>query len=96
MKRSYLLPSLLSFLCAFLSACGSGSSAPPPVISVTLSPNSTQTLDANQSASLTAMVTNDSSNRGVTWTLTCPTGITLCGTMAHPSSGSGIANQYVA
>jgi hypothetical protein len=96
MKRSHLLPSLLSFLCAFLSACGSGSSAPPPVVSVTLSPNSTQTLDASQSTSLTAMVTNDSSNRGVTWTVTCPAGITLCGTMAHPSSGGGVANQYVA
>lgn len=96
MTKSYLLPSLLCILCALLSACGGGSSAPPPVVSVTLSPSSTPTLDANQSGSLTAMVANDSSNRGVTWTVTCPTGVTSCGTMAHPSSGSGVANQYVA
>jgi hypothetical protein len=96
MYKSHLLTSLLCILCALLSACGGGSSGPPPVVSVTLSPSATQTLDANQSASLTAMVTNDSSNRGVTWMVTCPAGIIMCGTIAHPSSGSGVANQYVA
>ena len=96
MKKSYLLASLLSFLCVLLIACGGGSSGPPPVVSVTLSPSSTQTLDANQSGSLTATVVNDSGNRGVTWTVNCPTGVTPCGTMVHPSSGSGVANQYVA
>jgi hypothetical protein len=79
-----------------LAGCGSGSPPPPLVISVALTPNSAPPLDANQSDSFTATVNNDSSNQGVKWTVTCPAGVSACGTMAQAKSASGAANQYVA
>jgi Putative Ig domain/Galactose oxidase, central domain len=79
-----------------LSGCGGSTSTPPPVISVALSPNSAQALDVNQSDSFTATVNNDSSNQGVSWTVTCPAGAGACGAMAHAKTASGAANQYVA
>jgi hypothetical protein len=47
---------------------GCGSSSPP--ISVTLSPSSPQAIDQGQTVVATATVTNDTSNKGVSWTLT--------------------------
>src|SRR5277367_5286733 len=53
-----------------MAGCSSSSSAPP--ISVTLSPTSSKSIDQIQSLAITAGVTNDSSSRGVTWTLSGP------------------------
>jgi len=94
MKEFHLLVLSLCGLC-LLAGCGSGAPPPPP-ISVALTPNSAQALDANQSDTLTASVTNDSSNQGVNWTVTCPSGANTCGAMAQAKSASGVANQYVA
>src|SRR5260221_1626062 len=95
-----VLAILLSFIViAFaisLAACGGGSSASPVPLTVSLTPSSVQALDASQSDSLIATVSNDSGSRGVTWTVTCPAGINTCGTMAQAKSASGVANQYVA
>ena len=53
-----------------LSACGgSGSNPPPPVISVSVSPSAAQKIDQSQQIQFSAMVTNDSSAKGVTWSL---------------------------
>jgi hypothetical protein len=97
MKRLNLLALAFCGLSLFdASGCGSTSQPPPPVISVALSPNIAPPLDANQSVSLTAKVTNDSSGQGVNWTVTCPAGGNACGTMAQAKSASGATNQYVA
>ena len=56
-----------------LSGCNSSSSAPPPpVTSISFSGGSSQTIAQGQSATITAIVTNDSSGKGVTWKLTGP------------------------
>ena len=90
----------LAFLLSVCSLCllvaCSGSSTPPPVIGVALTPSSAQALDANQTDSLMATVTNDTNNKGVSWTVTCPAGGNACGAMAQASSASGAANHYVA
>lgn len=52
--------------------CGCSSSPPRPPISVSLSPSSQQAIDQTQTLGITASVTNDTSNRGVAWTLTGP------------------------
>jgi len=92
--------SLLLPLCGLVlfsaSGCGSSYTPPPPLIIVALTPNAAQALDANQSDPLTATVSNDSSNQGVNWTVTCPAGVSVCGAMAQAKSASGVANQYVA
>jgi hypothetical protein len=76
------MSSRLNLFCAFavavglaLSGCGGGSTPPPPpppVVSVSIAPSAAQTIDAGQTISFTATVTNDSSAKGVTWSLTGP------------------------
>src|SRR5690348_14976112 len=72
-----LWPNLCLFLMVaaaiILPACGGGGHTPPPppVISVAItSPASAPTIQQGQSVSnITATVTNDSANKGVTWSL---------------------------
>jgi hypothetical protein len=62
-----LLLSVLSVsLLAILVACGGGGGTPNPVVSISGAPS---TIAPNGTANLTATVTNDSTNSGVTWTL---------------------------
>ncbi len=68
---------LLTF---FLAGCGSSS----PNITITLTPSTSQTIDQGQSVNITAALTNDSSNKGVTWSLSGP------GTLANKTSNSVI------
>jgi hypothetical protein len=72
-------------------------SAPPPTpIAVSVSP-STASVQVAQQANFTATVMNDSSNKGVTWTLS-GTGCTAaaCGSLSAASSASGAAITYIA
>lgn len=66
LKRMPLLAFLCPLLLSVILAAGCGSARP---ISIALSPSSTQT-DQGQTIHITATLTNDTSNGGVTWTLT--------------------------
>jgi hypothetical protein len=81
---------------AFVAAACGGSSNPPnpPAISVTLSPAPPTSITAGTTASLTAIVSNDSSNAGVTWSVTC--GGSPCGSFSPTSTASGAATTYTA
>ena len=57
------------FALAMAAAMGGCSSSPAP-ISVTLSPSSSQAIDQSQTVAIAATVTNDSTLKGVSWTLT--------------------------
>lgn len=63
----YFKISLLALLFCTLSlpGCGGGST-----LTITLTPNTTQTINQGQSVNITAAVANDSTNQGVSWTLT--------------------------
>jgi predicted dienelactone hydrolase len=52
--------------------CGGGTSAPPPVLSISFSGGNSQAIAQGQSVTISVIVTNDLSARGVTWTLTGP------------------------
>jgi hypothetical protein len=67
--------------------------APPP-ISVAFNPAAPTSLVLSATASLTAVVTNDSSNGGVKWTVTC--GSSACGSFSPTSTASGTATTYTA
>src|SRR6267378_41507 len=57
---------------AILSGCGSTASAPtppPPAISISFTGSNSQTISQGQSVTLTVTVSNDSSGKGVTWSL---------------------------
>jgi hypothetical protein len=89
----------LSAVTLGLTACSGGGSSTPPTpppaaISVAFSPTPPTTLIAATTASLTAIVSNDSSNAGVKWTVTC--GGTSCGSFAPASTASGTASTYTA
>lgn len=54
---------------AIMGGCGGSSPLP---ISLSLTPSSPQAIDQSQFVAITAAVTNDSSDRGVTWSLSGP------------------------
>jgi hypothetical protein len=68
----------------FLAGCG-GSAAPPP-ISVSIAAITAQSVDQGQSVTLAAAVANDTSNKGVTWTVSCAT--SACGVMSPETATS--------
>ncbi|MGD0182243.1 MAG: DUF3443 family protein [Terriglobales bacterium] len=66
--RSFLVLTLIGAL-GFLVGCGSNGTPAGVVISIQLTPSSAN-LNANQSVNITASVANDSSGKGVSWSLT--------------------------
>jgi hypothetical protein len=92
---SYLIAALA--LVMVIAGCGGSGSTPPPpppAISVVLSPQAPSSLTAGTSAGLTAMVSNDSANAGVKWSVTC--GSSACGSFSAASTASGAATTYTA
>jgi C4-type Zn-finger protein len=75
---------------ALLAGCTSTRVA---ILSVTVAP-STATVEAGGTASFTATVKNDSSMKGVTWTVSCSA--TNCGSVSPTTTASGAATTYTA
>ena len=71
-SRRVALTGLAVAAISFASACGGGGERTPPVISVSISGAASQTIAQGQSVTITAVVTNDSAGKGVTWVLTGP------------------------
>ncbi len=72
-EMSRLRSFCVSFVVAMAAVMvGCSSSPPPPIISVSLSPSSSQTIDQGQTVAITVTVMNDMSSKGVSWTLTGP------------------------
>ena len=80
---------------ASLTGCGGSSpmNPPPPVISVSVTADSTS-VPAGGTSGVTATVNQDSSNRGVTWKISCSAA--QCGTIAPGSTASGTPTIYTA
>ena len=97
-NNSRILAAVALAAAAFNTGCNGGSAAPPPAVTVSISPSSAQSVDPGQSIKFTATVNNDSSNKGVTWTLTqnntaCSPG---CGTISPANTLSGAPATYAA
>jgi hypothetical protein len=86
----------LSMIAGLVACGGSGSSShttpPPPTITVSLS-STPASLYLSDIVPVSATVTNDSSNAGVTWSCTPASS---CGTFSASSSASGTAVYYMA
>jgi dienelactone hydrolase len=75
--------------------CGGASATPPPPPSISVSISAaTTTVQAGATTQLTATVTNDSSTKGVAWTVACSTA--PCGTVSPASTAGGTATTYTA
>jgi hypothetical protein len=93
-RFNLLVVGLTYFAANFFAGCGGGSSGPPPPsISVSLSQTSA-TVQAGATADFTANVSNDPSNSGVKWSVSCPTA--PCGTVSPASTSSGVPTTYTA
>jgi hypothetical protein len=95
-RQSILLLVVLTLIAALVGCSSSSSSTPPPAISVTISgaPSSLQT---NGTAMLTATVSNDPKNGGVTWSVSCGlSGTNVCGSFSSITTPSGTATTYTA
>jgi len=87
----------LGFFCVFtLSGCGGGTPQQP--ITVSVSPQSAKLpAGTNQTTQFTAVVANDSSNRGVSWSIAgCSGGASLCGAISPVNTASGAPATYTA
>src|SRR5689334_6036272 len=86
-KSGSLIGTLLAtIISVFVSGCGGGTPAPP--ISVNAF-SSAPTIDEGRSANITASVTNDLANRGVTWSVSgsgCAGA--ACGTLSNQTATS--------
>lgn len=95
MSRTRCSGGLLSVLMIVVAAGGCSNSSAP--ISISVSPSSPQAMDAGQTATLLAKVMNDSSNRGVLWSLTGPGSLSgasgLGVTYNAPSTNLSFAQQ---
>ena len=92
---SVVLPILVFTSVIIALGCSGGNSfvPPPPVISVSVS-GSSPNVPAGGTASFTANVTNDTSSRGVTWTVSCSA--SQCGSVSPTSTQSGVSTTYTA
>ncbi|HEX6906211.1 MAG TPA: choice-of-anchor D domain-containing protein [Terriglobales bacterium] len=89
MKRAlgFVLVAFMLALASILAGCGGGgTSTPPPPISVSVSA-AASTAEAGSQISITAQVSNDSANQGVTWTMSPGAG-TGAGILINATPGS--------
>jgi hypothetical protein len=85
----------LILLVLMIAGCSSsGSPNPPEAISVALSPQPPSSTGTGSTINLTAVVSNDSANAGVTWSVTC--GSSQCGSFSTASTASGTATKFTA
>jgi hypothetical protein len=92
--KCILSSALASFALALAGCGGGGSPTPPPSITVAFSPAPPAALTVGATTPLTAVVTNDASNGGVTWSVTC--NASSCGTFSPTKTASGAATTYTA
>ena len=86
-----------SAMTLWLVACSSGTSSgpnPPAPISVSFLTPPVTSLNVATSTGVIAVVSNDSSNAGVTWKVSC--GSSSCGTISPASTASGAGATYTA
>ncbi len=85
-----------------LVACGGGGGGnspppspppPPPAIAMSVSP-STATVRTSSRIRLTATASNDASNSGISWSVSCS--VAQCGSISPTTTPSGVATIYTA
>ena len=95
LRYPHYLVALIVLVIMITGCGGSGSSPnPPAAVSVTLSPQPPSSTDAGATISFGAVVSNDTANAGVKWSVTC--GSSQCGSFSAASTPSGTATKFTA
>jgi hypothetical protein len=101
--RRWILMLSAAATISFLAGCGGSTfnvqNPPPPPPSQVMIAWQSQPgplLAVGGTVTASATVTNDPNNLGVDWTLSCPAGITFCGTLSLSNTASGGSTTYTA
>jgi hypothetical protein len=96
-QRAVYALSVLFLLNALVGCGGSGGPSTPLPVSVTFSVAPPSSLEIGATQPFIALVANDPSSKGVTWTVTCSTSSTSgCGSFSPAQTLSGVATTYTA
>lgn len=99
--RPWILSLLPAAMLSMLAACGGGSTAnvqnpptpPSSTVSIAFQPAPAATISINTAPALTAVVSNDPSNAGVDWSITCQS-TNNCGSLSALHTTSGQPTTY--
>ena len=83
---------------ALLAGCGgtaSSGASSPSAITIAFQPTPATSIAVGFTTNFTAVVSNDPSNAGVSWSLTCQSGPGTCGTLSALHTASGAPTTYV-
>ncbi len=89
-----------SAIALLVTACNAGSSngpnPPDNPISIAFSTQPVTSLTAGKTTNITAIVSNDNTNAGVKWPLSCSSTGSACGSLSAATTASGTAVTYTA
>ncbi len=92
--RRFALLLVSAYMAALLVACGGLTSPPPISVAFTAGLTPPASVNTSNTVGMSATVTNDPSNGGVRWTVTC--GSAQCGSFNPGSTGSTVSTQFTA
>jgi hypothetical protein len=92
MNRKLLTLIFVGLSAAFMAACGNGNSSSAVTIGFSQAPPAV--LQTSTVTALDAVVSNDTANEGVDWTVTC--GGSSCGSFTPTHTASGVSTNYTA
>jgi hypothetical protein len=94
-RNRYLAPLFATLVAITLAACGGGGSTPiPPTTAISFGTAPPASLATGAKSNISAVVSNDSTNAGVSWSISC--GSSACGSISPTTSASGASVTYTA
>jgi hypothetical protein len=94
-KTRYLAPFISMLAVLALAGCSGGGANPnPPTTAISFGTAPPASLATGAKSSISAIVSNDNTNAGVSWSISC--GSSACGSIAPSTSASGASVTYTA
>jgi hypothetical protein len=95
-RTRYLAPFFCALMAITLAACGGGGANPNPPAAISISFGATPpaSLAAGAKSNISAVVSDDSTNAGVSWSVSCSS--SACGSITPTTSASGASVTYSA
>ena len=94
MRTRYLAAFFSTLAALALAACGGGGSAPPAAVSISFGAAPPASLATGATSTISAVVSNDGTNAGISWSISCSS--SACGSISPATSASGASVTYAA